>query len=251
MQLGDVIFYGLGAAVVVGVSGLIDFGSLFGGGKADDSGDAPTPATPQTEPHVTGLDDNPAKGAYQSTLAYFLEEEHDSLVASRGETASATPEEDDVAGGIEADPEDAPDVVPDVLPARVVAPDAPRGFEDDNIFGDVAATEEDRLYEAAEAPQPAPQEDVFDLSDPEAEAAYLDDFDGARDGIRIEYVPEVDPETGEDIVPDVAVSYDADADMTTISLDGVPVAEMDGDAGITARDVDLAPMSAPKAAEAA
>mgnify|MGYP000135520171 CR=1 FL=1 len=56
--------------------------------------------------------------------------------------------------------------------------------------------------------------------------------------VRIEYLPSFDPETGEPVEPVVSVTYDPDFDQTTIALNGAAVAELDGDAGIGAEDID-------------
>lgn len=224
MQLSDVIFYGLGAAVVVGVSGLVDFSGLFGG-KSEDG------ATPgEADAHKAEAEQvNPIQNEYQSTLAFFLDEEHENLVSGRDDDSADTelvPAEDSEEAA-ESDLAQAEDT----------------GFDDDNIFGDVTATAEDSLYEAAEAARMTAPIAVYDLTDPEAEVPHWDDFDPEAEMVRIEYLPSFDPETGEPVEPVVSVAYDPDFDQTTIALDGAAVAELDGDAGIGAEDIDLVPMS--------
>lgn len=224
MQLSDVIFYGLGAAVVVGVSGLVDFSGLFGG-KSEDG------ATPgEADTHKAEAEQvNPIQNEYQSTLAFFLDEEHENLVSGRdddsGDTELAQTEASEEAA--ESDLAHADDT----------------GFDDDNIFGDVIATAEDSLYEAAEEARMTAPIAVYDLTDPEADVPHWDDFDPQAEMVRIEYLPTFDPETGEPVEPLVSVTYDPDFDQTTIALDDAAVAELDGDAGIGAEDIDLVPMS--------
>ncbi|EAQ11048.1 hypothetical protein BD830_105275 [Maritimibacter alkaliphilus HTCC2654] len=224
MQLSDVIFYGLGAAVVVGVSGLVDFSGLFGG-KSEDG------ATPgEADTHKAEAEQvNPIQNEYQSTLAFFLDEEHENLVSGR----------DDDSGDTELAQTEASEQVAESDLAH--ADDT--GFDDDNIFGDVIATAEDSLYEAAEEARMTAPIAVYDLTDPEADMPHWDDFDPQAEMVRIEYLPTFDPETGEPVEPLVSVTYDPDFDQTTIALDDAAVAELDGDAGIGAEDIDLVPMS--------
>lgn len=239
MQISDVIFYGLGAAVVVGVSGLVDFGSLFGS-KSDA---AESPDEPESESNTADAEaviDRSERGEYQSTLAFFLDEDHASLVSARQEELSQSIAPDDVAetsvSAVDEEPaQDAPD-------DHVAQPQADQ--DDDNIFGDVTMTDEDALYEAQDRAGSQRPLAVYDLTDPATEAAYLDGFDATEEAIRIEYLPSFDPETGFLTEPELAVSYDADLDLTTISLDGATVAELDGDAGLSAADIELVPMEA-------
>ncbi|MAM61080.1 hypothetical protein [Maritimibacter sp. UBA3975] len=214
MQLEDVVFYGLGAAFVAGVSGFVDFSSLFGSKDAEDEPpDAEaTRANPDEAP-------NPRTGEYQSTLAYILQDEQDSLLALRSAEQDTR----------EAEPE------PEIAADPVVA-----GFEDGNIFGEVSATEEDALYEEAESGTVI---EAYDLSDPDAAAARIDGYEAETEALEIEYLPEFDAETGEPITPVVSVGYDAEADLTTIALDGEAIAELPGDAGLRAEDITLRPMA--------
>ncbi|MEC7763588.1 MAG: hypothetical protein VX874_16920 [Pseudomonadota bacterium] len=234
MQISDVIFYGLGAAVVVGISGLVDFGSLFGA-KSDDT-DSAEPDT--SEAPAEPASDHSERGEYQSTLAFFLEEDHDSLVSAR--------QDEDRRGAVVEPEPDAPEAVePDETFVVASTPDsASDPADDDNIFGDVTVTDEDTLYEAQEQAAAQAPLAIYDLTDPASEAAYLDDFDEAEEVIRIEYVPSFDPDTGQLTEPEVSVAYDEDLDLTTIALDGATVAELDGEVPITARDIELVPMEA-------
>jgi hypothetical protein len=213
MQLEDVVFYGLGAAFVAGVSGFVDFSGLFGGKSGDEGADD----NEMVEGPRANPDNAPSSRTdeYQSTLAYILQDEPESLLSLRAAEQVAEPE---------------PELVED---------DTLAGFEDGNIFGEVSETPEDMLYESVEEGAVI---DVYDL-DPDMAAAHIDGFDAGSEALEIEYLADFDPETGAPLEPEVSVAYDAEADLTTIALDGAAVAELPGDAGLTAADITLRPMA--------
>ncbi len=88
----------------------------------------------------------------------------------------------------------------------------------------------------------APTVVVFDIDSPEAPAANVSDFDASTDALEIQYSPQTDPDTGEEIPPSVSVSYDSEADVTSVHLNGVEVATLDGAAAISEDDITLTPM---------
>lgn len=185
MHLPDMILYSLGAAVVAGVSGFVDFGGLLSGlvkGGEDEDGTGESALAQR----------GGTAGDYQSTLAYFLEEEPESLIALRAaETAQ----------------EEAPRDEAGAPPVEDAAEDAPLA--------------------------------VYELPDPEAAPARIEDFVPGTEAIRLEYTPEIDPASGATVVPDVTVDYDGAADLTTIRLAGFPVAELSGAAAIEPADIEL------------
>lgn len=75
---------------------------------------------------------------------------------------------------------------------------------------------------------------VYDLADPEAPPAHVAEFDPARDTLHIQYAAAT--------APSLAIAHDAAAALTVVSLNGVPVATLDGDPGIGAADITLSEM---------
>ncbi|WP_281841760.1 hypothetical protein [Sinisalibacter aestuarii] len=80
--------------------------------------------------------------------------------------------------------------------------------------------------------------EIFELATDAAPAA-IADFDAGSDLLEIEYYPEADPTSGAPIVPDVDVSYDSEADVTSVTLNGTEVVQLQGDAGIAPEDIKL------------
>jgi hypothetical protein len=224
MEMGDVIFYALGTAFVAGVSGLFDVGNLFGAGDEDDEGDQ------QMAHHVPAeAEEVPADltAEFQSTLAHFLEDESESLIALR-DAERAQEEQGAQAGDDDAD---ALAGRPAAEPGHAIGGEMEFFDEDDdeNIFHD---DEDEDMAQPAEIT-------VYDVTDPAADPARIDDFDRTQEALEIEYVATVDPQTGEMHVPELGVFYDAEADVTEVTLDGAPVAELEGDAGLTPDDIAL------------
>lgn len=83
---------------------------------------------------------------------------------------------------------------------------------------------------------------VYDIESADAPPAEITDFEGATDAIHVLYHPTSDPDTGAPEVPEIGVSFDADADETVVTLNGQQIATLAGNAGITVADVVLTPL---------
>lgn len=221
MQMGDVVFYALGAAFVAGVSGIVDFNGMFAGASGSEFGDEDDDASSRAALLAQEAE------AYQSTLAYFLDEGPDSLLDLRQSDAPA---------------EALPDILDQVAPLPDPLASATQALDDDNIFEDVGepfVLDDEYLVEPE---QQANEVEVFDLPDPESDPAWIDDFDTLRDHLTVEFLPEIDPETGRIHIPELTLAYDAEAGINEILLDGAAVAEVEGPE-LDEADIDLAPMS--------
>lgn len=80
---------------------------------------------------------------------------------------------------------------------------------------------------------------VFEIESPDAPAANITDFSASEDSLHVHYHAQTDPDTGDPVDPGLSVAYDADTDVTSVSLFGGEIATLAGDAGITAADVTL------------
>ena len=76
---------------------------------------------------------------------------------------------------------------------------------------------------------------VYDQTDPDDPAAHITDFDVEHDRLEVEYAPE--DRTAPP--PEVGVSYDADNDLTRVTLGGSEVATMAGNIPLNAENVIL------------
>lgn len=78
---------------------------------------------------------------------------------------------------------------------------------------------------------------IYDFDGPGAPPARIVDFDKATDALYIQYAAaEAAP------APRLEVLFDASAGLTRITLDGVEVASVDGDAGLALDDITLVAM---------
>lgn len=84
---------------------------------------------------------------------------------------------------------------------------------------------------------------VHDFDGPGAPVAYVDDFDPSIDTLYIQCRPVFDAQAGGTVLPELDVLYDAQAGLTRITLDGVEVATLEGDAGITVADIAVTPLT--------
>lgn len=84
---------------------------------------------------------------------------------------------------------------------------------------------------------------VYEIMDPDQPAANITDYDAEMDQLFIQYYETADPVTGQVDDPELDVSYDADADLTLVTLNGQEIATLSGDARVTADDITLTPIT--------
>jgi hypothetical protein len=114
---------------------------------------------------------------------------------------------------------------------------------EDGAGGDVLeAPEDDPATDDTAAPVETVEAAVFDVDEP-GEPVNVTDFDASIDSLEIQYSPVTDPETGETIPPTVSISYDSDADITSVALNGMEVATLNGAAEISEQNITLTEMS--------
>jgi len=206
----------------------VSAGSTFAaqdhGGRVDD---------PEPSASVLEADD-------EINLADFLTGGDEIVITTRGGDVVVTTDAHDFAAGGAGDgtlPVDADD--------DLVSTDPLDGSSSMTSGSDAAAGDDGRqnifLGDADEASEGVAAETytVFEIESPEAPPARITDFDPAEDRLHIQYCAQDDPETGDPIAPELTVGYDADADMTSVSIFGAAIATLAGRAGITAADVTL------------
>lgn len=76
---------------------------------------------------------------------------------------------------------------------------------------------------------------IFEIADPDEEAAIVTDFDPEEDHLRLHYLPE----ENEDDLPVVAMTYAPDSDTTDLMVDGQVIASLFGDVSAYAARVEL------------
>ena len=69
------------------------------------------------------------------------------------------------------------------------------------------------------------------------------DFDPESDGIEIEYHPQYDAATGDEIMPTIDVVYSGEANATAVIFNGEPWVELPGEVNMSAEDVILTPLA--------
>jgi hypothetical protein len=103
----------------------------------------------------------------------------------------------------------------------------------DNLF-DVALDPENPEGAAADA-----RFDVYEITGPDAVPANIPDFDPATDSLHIQYAEVTDPDSGDPVPPDLSVTYNSFADITSVALDGTEIAALAGDVAITEDDITM------------
>ena len=81
--------------------------------------------------------------------------------------------------------------------------------------------------------------DIYEVTDPDMDAARITDFDKSTDSLQVHYIPETDPDTGDALPPTISVSWDGDNENMRIEVNGRLMATLDGEHDITEDDVEL------------
>ncbi|WP_298494091.1 hypothetical protein [uncultured Maritimibacter sp.] len=81
--------------------------------------------------------------------------------------------------------------------------------------------------------------DIYEVTDPDRDAARITDFDKATDSLQVHYIPDTDPGTGDALPPTISVNWDGDNENMRIEVNGRLVATLDGEHDITEDDVEL------------
>lgn len=81
--------------------------------------------------------------------------------------------------------------------------------------------------------------ELVEIETPDAGPVLLTDFNDQDDSLQIDYYAKTDPGTGAPLTPEVTLSYSDEDDMTSVMLDGVVLANINGQTGLQPEDVEL------------